>query len=227
MNRLDLYIPTIEQLDYRQRIMSDPATMSYNKGYDLDFDGYHADTGCIDFPESEWQDWYEWFIGQEPERFYAYILCNEDNAFIGEVNLHKTCDEWYDMGILIEAKYRGLGYSKEALGLLLKHAFEELEASAVHNCFEDERDPTLKLHLDCGFRETGRDGELIDLLITADDYYKIEIEEVQSEGLPEFWDEHIRYLVNDGIIDGDDEEDMEYYTGPEYRGILEEHAAGG
>ena len=48
MNRLELYVPTIEELDYRQKIMSDPETMSYNKGYDLDFDGYHKDTGCID-----------------------------------------------------------------------------------------------------------------------------------------------------------------------------------
>ena len=38
MNRLELHVPTIEELDYRQRIMSDPKTMSYNKGYDLDLD---------------------------------------------------------------------------------------------------------------------------------------------------------------------------------------------
>jgi diamine N-acetyltransferase len=83
MNRLELYVPTIEELDYRQKIMSDPETMSYNKGYDLDFDGYHKDTGCIDFPESEWLDWYEYFVGCEPERFYAYIKRKEDGAFMG------------------------------------------------------------------------------------------------------------------------------------------------
>ena len=36
-----------------------------------------------------------------------------------------------------------------------------------------------------------------------------------------FWDAHIRYLVEDGIIS--DEEDIEYFTGEEYRGILTEH----
>ena len=176
-------MPTIEELDYRQRIMSDPKTMSYNKGYDLDFDGYHKDTGCIDFPESEWLDWYEYFVGCEPDRFYAYIQRKEDGAFMGEVNVHKSSDEDYDMGILIEAKYRGQGYSREALNLLLKHSFEEMGVKAVHkhsfeemgvkavhNVFEDERDIALKVHLDCGFREVSRENGIIHLMITAEDY---------------------------------------------------------
>ena len=173
MNRLELYVPTIEELEYRQKIMSDPETMSYNKGYDLDFDGYHKDTGCIDFPESEWLDWYEYFVGCEPERFYAYVRCKEDGVFIGEVNVHKGSDVDYDMGILIESKYRGRGYSKEALDLLLKHSFEEMGAKAVHNVFEDERDAAMKVHLDCGFREVKRENGIIHLMITAEDYEKI------------------------------------------------------
>lgn len=28
--------------------MNDPDTMSYNKGYELGFDGYNNETGCID-----------------------------------------------------------------------------------------------------------------------------------------------------------------------------------
>ena len=51
----------------------------------------------------------------------------------------------------------------------------------------------------------------------------ISIEEIPVEKLPEFWDIHIRYLVDDGIIS--DEEDVEYFTGREYRGILEDHMA--
>ena len=173
MNRLELHVPTIEELDYWHKIMSDPETMSYNKGYDLGFDGYHRYTGCIDFPESEWQDWHEYFVGCEPERFYAYIQRKDDGAFIGEVNVHKSSEEDYDMGILIEAKYRGQGYSKEALNLLLKHAFEEMGAKAVHNVFEDERDAAMKVHLDCGFREVSRENGIIHLMITSDEYGEI------------------------------------------------------
>ncbi|MBQ3901732.1 MAG: GNAT family N-acetyltransferase [Clostridia bacterium] len=169
--KLYLHVPSFGELDYRAKIMSDPETMAYNRGYDLDFEGYHKDTGCIDFPESERREWYEYYIGREPERFYAYIVRREDGAFIGEVNLHKSCDEYYDMGIVIEAKYRGRGYAKEALRLLLRHAFETMGVKAVHNDFEDERDPALKVHLDCGFREVRREGGLIHLIITSEEFF--------------------------------------------------------
>ena len=47
------------------------------------------------------------------------------------------------------------------------------------------------------------------------------IEEIQPEDLREFWDIHIKYLVDDGIIS--DQEDIEYFTGEAYRGALEAH----
>ena len=49
----------------------------------------------------------------------------------------------------------------------------------------------------------------------------ISIEEIPIEKIDEFWDIHIKYLVDDGIIS--DEEDIAYFTGEEYRGILEDH----
>ena len=49
----------------------------------------------------------------------------------------------------------------------------------------------------------------------------IGIEEIAPEELPAFWDAHIRYLVDDGIIF--DDEDIEYFSGNEYRGIIEAH----
>lgn len=49
----------------------------------------------------------------------------------------------------------------------------------------------------------------------------IAIEEIPPEQIQEFWDLHIRYLVEDGFID--DEEDIEYFSGREYRDILESH----
>lgn len=37
---LYLHIPSYPELWYRQKIMQDPDTMRYNRGYDLPFDGY-------------------------------------------------------------------------------------------------------------------------------------------------------------------------------------------
>lgn len=49
MEKLELYIPKLEDLWFYQKMMSDPETMSYNAGWDVDYDGYHRDTGCIDY----------------------------------------------------------------------------------------------------------------------------------------------------------------------------------
>lgn len=48
-------------------------TMDYNKGYDVSFEGYHKDTGCIDFPKSKWTDWHSYMVNNKPKCFYAYI----------------------------------------------------------------------------------------------------------------------------------------------------------
>ena len=51
--------------------------------------------------------------------------------------------------------------------------------------------------------------------------HEITIEEIPLERISEFWEIHIRYLIDDGIIS--DEEDIEYFQGEEYRGILKDH----
>ena len=159
MTEISLHIPEFKELSYRQKLLSDPDTMSYNAGYNLGFDGYDNKTGCIDFPESDWAEWYDYYIGREPERFYAYIV-KPDGEFIGEVNLYKGAEsKTYNMGIVIEAKHRGKGYAEKALKLLLKQAFDVLGAEAVVNDFEDTRVSAVKIHLKAGFEEVEkRDG---------------------------------------------------------------------
>lgn len=170
---LSLHVPTYEELGYRQKIMQDPDTMSYNKGYDLNFDGYDKATGCITFPEHKWMDWYTYFIGQEPHRFYAYVVQESDGEFIGEVNLHISSNAcWYEMGIVLEAKYRGKGYAVAALRLLLQHAFEKMNAEAVHNKFEEERSSAVQTHLSAGFTIYRQGNGILELLITKEQYFR-------------------------------------------------------
>jgi len=49
----------------------------------------------------------------------------------------------------------------------------------------------------------------------------IYIEEIPVDRIEEFWEKHIRYLADDRIID--DKEDIEYFSGSEYRGIIRSH----
>ena len=52
----ELSIPKLEELWFRRKMMTDPTTMSYNVNWDVSYDGYHKDTGCIDFPQSQWAE---------------------------------------------------------------------------------------------------------------------------------------------------------------------------
>lgn len=170
---LNLHIPNYGELRYRQKILRDPETMCYNKGYDLNFKGYDRETGCLDFPEAEWSEWYAYFIGQEPERFYAYLVREADGAFLGEVNLHRAPNApWYEMGIVLEAKYRGCGYAPQGLWLLLQHAFEEMHAAAVHNEFEAARSAAVRTHLAVGFTKYREENGLLELQITREQYLR-------------------------------------------------------
>ncbi|MBP0969387.1 MAG: GNAT family N-acetyltransferase [Oscillospiraceae bacterium] len=49
----------------------------------------------------------------------------------------------------------------------------------------------------------------------------IGIEEIPVSSIGEFWERHIAYLIGDGIIT--DEEDIEYFSGDEYRSVIEQH----
>ena len=173
MDDLQLYIPRLEDLWFYQKMMSDPDTMSYNAGYDVDFNGYHRDTGCIDYPDEVLPEWHAHWIGKEPERFYAYIQRVSDGAWIGDVNFHHTPEEnWWDMGIVIYAPSRGKGYAIPALRLLLDRAFRVCGIDRLHNDFETTRDAAWAIHRKVGFRELPRKDGMLHLILTKEDYLK-------------------------------------------------------
>lgn len=145
MSRISLYTPKESELDYRARLLSDPTTMSYNRGQEIDDPRYHKESGCIDFPESDRAEWYAAWVGKEPERFYAYVRFDEDDVFVGEVC---ACleDGVYKIGVVIESKYRACGYGDEALAALLSVLFDKLGAAEVQNEFEFQRNAAARMH---------------------------------------------------------------------------------
>jgi len=146
---LTLYMPKLEDFWYEQKLQNDPKTMEYNAGYDVSYHGYHYDTGCIDFPQTRWQEVYDKRINEN--RFFAYLRDLETNDFVGYVNYHlNKNDNRYECGIVIEAKHRGKGYSKEGLKLLCEKAKADGIDYLYYN-FEKER-PGIKVFLDLGFK---------------------------------------------------------------------------
>ena len=72
----------------------------------------------------------------------------------------------------------------------------------------------------CGYAFTiGENGDLSYEEITP--LPKITLEEIPVEEVDAFWEKHIRYLVEDNIIS--DQEDIDYFSGDEYRGVILEH----
>ena len=94
---LQLYIPHPEDGWFYVKMLSDPETMAYNAPW-------FPPDGCIPTPESEWLDIQAFWIGKEPERFYAFLRRKSDGAFVGDVNYHyNPKQDWWDMGIVIYA----------------------------------------------------------------------------------------------------------------------------
>ena len=150
MKHISLYIPKIEDYWYEEKVQSDPLSMNYNAGYDVSYYGYHYDTGCIDFPKEKWEETYNKRISDN--KYFAYIKDNDLNEFVGYVNYHyNKNDKRYECGILIEHKYRSKGYSKPSLMLLIEEARKN-GIKELYDNFEIDRDNSLKLFLDVGFK---------------------------------------------------------------------------
>ena len=146
---LKFYIPSLKDYWYEQKIQSDKDTMSYNKGYSVSYDGYHYETGCIDFPKEQWEATYE--KRKNSQNFFAYLEDVNIHQFVGYVNYHYNVKEnRYECGIVIESVYRGKGYGRTGLKLLCEHA-KHKGIKELYDTFEINRGNTLKMFEFLGF----------------------------------------------------------------------------
>ena len=147
---IQLHKPTLEELWFREKCMSDPKTMKYNAGYDLNYNGYHRDTGCIDFPKENWQKWYNTKMNNS-NFFYAYIVDCKTKNFVGYVNFNKDPkSNKATMGIVIKSEYQGQGYMRPAMVLLIEKA-KEYNINYLTDTVPENRKNALKVFYDLGF----------------------------------------------------------------------------
>lgn len=147
---LKTYIPEYNDLWFREKLLSDSDTMSYNKAWG----------GTIDFPESKWKRWYHYWIEKpEDKRFYRYLI-NENNDFVGEIAYHFDDEEKkYLVSIIIYSKYRGIGYGREGLELLCCSAKNNGLKSLYDDIASDNS--AIKLFLESGFTEEYRTKDIV------------------------------------------------------------------
>ena len=146
---LELYVPNIEDLWFKEKMMSDEQTMSYNYAYG----------GTISFPKEDWGNWHNrWIINHNGKRFYRYI--KENDSFVGEVAYHFDEDrKIYIADVIIYALYRKKGYGRKGLLLLCETA----KANGIRELYDDIAidNSSVALFLKCGFVEVLRTTEYV------------------------------------------------------------------
>ena len=154
-SKVYLHVPEFEELDYYKNILSDPKTMNYNAGYNLNLKGYDNETGCIlEFDANKW------YTRQmtDKNRYFAYVVRIEDNKPIGYVNFRLDDTHMKHMcGIVIEYEYRNQGYATEALKLLCDKAFNEYNIKSLMDDIPYNRTNSLRLFKNIGFKDIKQD----------------------------------------------------------------------
>ena len=147
---LTIYKPRLEDLWFRELMLSDAETMAYN----------HAWGGTVPFPKEHWKEWYEhWVAATDGKRYYRYIK-NGSGEFIGEIAYHYDNEiDGFIANVIVYAKYRGNGYGGAALDALCSAAKENGIAVLYDDIAIDN--PAADMFVRHGFSETYRTDEKI------------------------------------------------------------------
>lgn len=165
--RVYLHVPDVDEMWYRRRLLMDEATMGFNAGREAS-EGYDAATGCVNFPQSKWQAWYDGHIDNEPEKFFAFIARKADLEFVGWVSLSREGED-YEIEVVVEDQYRRQGYGSEAMELVLQVAFEVCNAPKVASEFASAREAAVKLCEKAGFKAENK-GDMVRMTMTHDEF---------------------------------------------------------
>ncbi len=115
----------------------------------------------------------------EPDKYFAYIYVDGTEEPVGEIYYYPDGDI-YSMGILINDKYRGKGYSYSALLELEKIAFEKNNINELSDMVPLDRLGAIKTFTKAGFIHTDKvaiekvfdqDSVVKQLLIAKDMYF--------------------------------------------------------
>jgi len=148
---LEFSVPTRPELLVRQRWLSDPDVMAYNAGWGGSRPGYDADTGCLAWPESEWDRFAGRLARPADQQGYFYVRDTVTEVLVGDAHYEVGLDGAASIGLMVVPALRGRGLGERVLRELVSRIWRDTSATEIVNEFEDERASAVRLHRRCGF----------------------------------------------------------------------------
>ena len=148
---LEVVKPELEDLWFRESMMSDRETMSYNDVWG----------GTIPFPKEDWEEWYTlWVRNSGHDRYYRYLKDNANKVFVGEISYHfDKLRNIYLCDVIIKAEFRKQGFGTQGIQLLCEAA----KANGVKALYDDiaADNPSTHLFLKNGFSIEFQNDEIV------------------------------------------------------------------
>lgn len=143
--------PELEDLWFRESMMADIETMSYNDAWG----------GTIPFPKEDWEEWYTlWVRNSVQERYYRYLKDDANKVFVGEISYHfDKLRNIYICDVIIKAEFRKHGFGTQGIQLLCEAAKANGVEALYDNIAADN--PSAHLFLKNGFSIEFQNDEIL------------------------------------------------------------------
>ena len=143
--------PELEDLWFRESMMADIETMSYNDAWG----------GTIPFPKEDWDEWYTlWVRNSGQERYYRYLKDDANKVFVGEISYHfDKLRNIYICDVIIKAEFRKQGFGTQGIQLLCEAAKANGVEALYDNIAADN--PSAHLFLKNGFSIEFQNDEIL------------------------------------------------------------------
>lgn len=141
----------LEDLWFRESMMADIETMSYNNAWG----------GTIPFPKEDWEEWYTlWVRNSGQERYYRYLKDDANKVFVGEISYHfDKLRNIYICDVIIKAEFRKQGFGTQGIQLLCEAAKANGVEALYDNIAADN--PSAHLFLKNGFSIEFQNDEIL------------------------------------------------------------------
>ena len=104
------------------------------------------------------KEWLERYNKQDDATSLVFIVETPDEQPVGMAVLHSrnARNGTFSFAIRIYRLYRGHGYAKDAVQILLKYGFEELRYQKANSVTTSNNEASIYMHQELGFRIEGR-----------------------------------------------------------------------